>query len=67
VLAHEYRRRYVEEILDRVDLDAFVASLPTDRASALLCVERDAKACHRSIIAERLADDYGATVVHLVA
>jgi hypothetical protein len=33
----------------------------------LLCVERDAKACHRSIIAERLADDYGATVVRLVA
>ncbi|HEV7527441.1 MAG TPA: DUF488 domain-containing protein [Solirubrobacteraceae bacterium] len=67
VLADEYRRRYVEEILDRVDLDAFVASLPTDRASALLCVERDAQACHRSIIAERLAGDYGATVVHLVA
>jgi uncharacterized protein (DUF488 family) len=67
VLAPEYRRRYVGEILDSVDLDAFAASLPREHASALLCVERDARACHRSLIAERLREDYGASVVDLIA
>jgi uncharacterized protein (DUF488 family) len=67
VLAPEYRRRYVGEILDGVDLDAFAASLPREHASALLCVERDARACHRSLIAERLGEDYGASVVDLIA
>jgi uncharacterized protein (DUF488 family) len=67
VLAPEYRRRYLEEILDRVDLDALVATLPRDCASALMCVERDARACHRSLIAERLAADHGAAVIDLIA
>lgn len=67
VLAPEYRRRYIEEILDRVDMDEFAASLPREHASALLCVERDARACHRSLIAERLADEHGARIVDLVA
>ena len=34
--------------------------------AALLCVERDADACHRSIIAQRLAAEYGMPVLHLV-
>lgn len=67
VLAPEYRRRYVQEILDGVDMDAFAASLPREHASALLCVERDARACHRSLIAERLADEHGARVLDLGA
>jgi uncharacterized protein (DUF488 family) len=65
-LAPEYRRRYVHEILDRVDMDNFAATLPRDHASALLCVERDAQACHRSLIAGRLADEYDARVLDLV-
>jgi len=64
-LAPEYRERHVAEILDRADLDAVAAELPSDRAAALLCVERDPEACHRSLIAERLAAEYGVEVVHL--
>jgi len=64
-LASEYRDRYVAEILDRADLDAVVAELPTDRAAALMCVERDPEACHRSLIADRLAAEYGIEIVHL--
>ena len=64
-LAREYRERYITEILDRADLDAVVAELPTDRVTALLCVERDPEACHRSLIAERLAARYGLEVIHL--
>jgi len=65
-LAPEYRRRYVEEVLDRVDLDAFAANLPREHAAALFCVERDARACHRSLIAERLAREHDARIVDLV-
>ena len=64
-LAPEYRERYVTEILDAAELDVVVAMLPTDRAAALLCVERDPEACHRSLIAERLATEYGVEVTHL--
>ena len=64
-LAHEYRERYIAEILDRADLDAVVAELPTDRATALMCVERDPEACHRSLIAERLVAQYGLQQIHL--
>jgi uncharacterized protein (DUF488 family) len=64
-LAREYRERYVAEILDVADLDAVVAMLPTDRAAALMCVERDPEACHRSLIAERLAGEYAVKATHL--
>jgi uncharacterized protein (DUF488 family) len=64
-LAREYRERYIAEILDRADLDALVAELPNDRATALMCVERDPEACHRSLIAERLAAQYGLEALHV--
>lgn len=64
-LAPAYVARYTREILDRVDLDEFVASLPEEGASALMCVERDPEACHRSLIADRLAAEHGVRVLHL--
>jgi uncharacterized protein (DUF488 family) len=64
-LAEEYRRRYLREILDKVDLGAVLASLPDEATTALLCVERDAQACHRSLIAARLHDQYGVAVLNL--
>jgi uncharacterized protein (DUF488 family) len=64
-LAEEYRRRYLHEVLDRVDLGAVLASFPDEATTALLCVERDARACHRSLIAARLHDQYGVPVVDL--
>ena len=64
-LAPEYRDRYTREILDRVDLEAIVASMPADAATALLCVERDPEACHRSLIADRMASEPGVSVRHL--
>jgi uncharacterized protein (DUF488 family) len=58
-LAPEYVRRYTGEILDRVDVS------PPPVVSALLCVERDPEACHRSLIAARLAGEHGLAVTHL--
>jgi uncharacterized protein (DUF488 family) len=64
VLAPAYVERYTEEVLDPVDLDPIVRFVGNSQA-ALLCVERDPEACHRSLIAERLRDDYGFEVEHL--
>jgi uncharacterized protein (DUF488 family) len=58
VLADAYARGYVDQILDPVDLEPIVRFIGTSRA-ALLCVERDAAACHRSLIAARLAEEHG--------
>jgi uncharacterized protein (DUF488 family) len=63
-LAPEYVERYTEEVLDRVDLEPIVRFVGKQRA-ALLCVERDPEACHRSLIAARLGQQLGATVTHL--
>ncbi|WP_433335387.1 DUF488 family protein, N3 subclade [Spirillospora sp. CA-294931] len=64
-LAPEYAERYTREILDPFDLGAFLAELPDDTVTALLCVERDPEACHRSLVAARLRDRYGLTVTDL--
>ena len=64
-LAPAYVERYTHEILDQVDLRPIVDELPPDGASALMCVERDPEACHRSLIADRLASEFGFTVTHL--
>lgn len=64
-LAPEYAERYTREILDPCDLGAIVAGLPGDSVTALLCVERDPEACHRSLVAERLRADYSVPVTDL--
>ncbi|MEU0369316.1 DUF488 domain-containing protein [Streptomyces sp. NPDC006283] len=64
-LAAEYTRRYTNEILDRADLAPIVSALPTSGIAALFCVERDPEACHRSLVAQRLAERYHVTVEHL--
>jgi uncharacterized protein (DUF488 family) len=64
-LAPEYRQRYLSEILARADLGELVAELPDEGAGALLCVERDPEACHRSLVADRIAAEYGVPVTHL--
>lgn len=63
-LADEYVRRYTAEILDGADLTPIVAALSSGTA-ALFCVERDPQACHRSLIARRLAERHDVTIEHL--
>lgn len=64
-LAPEYRRRYVAEILDQADLAPIVSALPGTGTAALLCVEEDPAACHRSLIAQRLTEVHGVTIEHV--
>lgn len=63
VLAPDYTRLYKEQILDPLDLGPIVKWIGASSA-ALLCVERDAAACHRSLIAARLESEWGFEVRH---
>ena len=64
VLAPEYTRLYKEQILEPLDLGPIVKWIGASEA-ALLCVERDAEACHRSLIAAQLQGEWGFEVAHL--
>ncbi|MEV5895803.1 DUF488 domain-containing protein [Nonomuraea fuscirosea] len=65
-LAAAYTRRYTAEILDRADLAPIVAALAGGGSAALLCVERDPDACHRSLIARRLIERHHVAIEHLL-
>jgi uncharacterized protein (DUF488 family) len=64
-LAAEFARRYTAEVLDHADLTAIVPARSSNGTVALLCVERDPEACHRSLISQRLTDQHHVTVEHL--
>ena len=64
-LAPAYVERYEREILGQVDLAPLVEAMPGDAVTALLCVERDPEACHRSLIADRLVAEHGVELVHI--
>jgi uncharacterized protein (DUF488 family) len=64
-LAPEYVREYTEQILDLVPLKPLVTQLPVHGMGALLCVEATARACHRSLVATRLAERFGFEVTHI--
>jgi uncharacterized protein (DUF488 family) len=58
---------YQQERLSAFDPSTFLSALGSDaRVVALFCVERDPAACHRSLLAARLAGDLGTPVLHLL-
>lgn len=65
VLAPSYVERYEREILAPADLAPVLEALPERGAAALFCVEADPEACHRSLIADRLAAEHGVAVFHV--
>jgi len=64
-LAPAYVEGYTRAILDHADLRAVVDEMPENGTTALLCVERDPEACHRSLVAAELAREFGLPVTHL--
>lgn len=64
-LSPAYVRVYTEEVLDLVPLEPLVRRLPVHGIAALMCVEAAAEACHRSLVAQRLAERFGFEVVNL--
>lgn len=65
-LSDRFKRAYNNEILEAVDLQAALADVPASATAALLCVEREPRACHRSLIADRLATEHHVDVTHLL-
>jgi uncharacterized protein (DUF488 family) len=58
---------YLREHLADFDSAAFLANLgPQAQVVALFCVEREPAACHRSLLADRLARDLSALVQNLL-
>ncbi|HYX86962.1 MAG TPA: DUF488 domain-containing protein [Gaiellales bacterium] len=56
---------YTAEHLSRFDPTAFLAETASSGPVCLFCVEREPAACHRSLVANRLAEA-GARVTHLM-
>jgi uncharacterized protein (DUF488 family) len=58
---------YREEILERTSPRTFLEALPEEaKVVALFCVEREAAACHRSLVAAWLAEQIEVEVEHIV-
>lgn len=66
VISPAFADAYRQECLAGFDSQQFAADLGDARVVALLCVERDAAACHRSLLADRLVQDLDTQVVHLL-
>jgi uncharacterized protein (DUF488 family) len=64
-LSPNYIHVYTQEVLDLVPLEPLVRRLPVHGIAALLCVEATAEACHRSLVAQRLAERFGFEVINL--
>lgn len=66
-LSPEFSQAYCEQRLGDLDSAAFAARLgPAAKVVALFCVEREPAACHRSLLASRLAHDLNLPVRHLM-
>jgi uncharacterized protein (DUF488 family) len=64
-LSPDYVRVFTAEVLGLVPLEPLVRRLPVHGMAALLCVEATAQACHRSLVAQRLAERFGFEVINL--
>lgn len=58
---------YTRLVLDTFDSNAFIESLGEPPETVLIfCVERTPEACHRCLLAHRIAQDLGAEVQHIL-
>ena len=65
-LSPEFVDAYQDEILADFDSEAFISELPDDiEVIAFFCVEHEPGACHRSLVAEKLASDTNLRIVHI--
>jgi uncharacterized protein (DUF488 family) len=66
-LANAFIEGYRRECLKEFDSSEFIERFgPDAKVVALFCVEREPTACHRSLLAERLQQDLGIKVEHLI-
>jgi len=66
LLGQTFIQEYEEECLSDFNSDEFLKGLGQEtRVIGLFCVEREPEACHRSLVAIRLAQDLGLQVEHI--
>ncbi|MGZ3560955.1 MAG: DUF488 family protein [Vulcanimicrobiaceae bacterium] len=66
-LAPAYVKQYVAGTLSRFDFATLVSELHGFAAPVILCIERIPEACHRSLVAPKLAQALGTDeIVHLI-
>lgn len=64
-LSEGFVRAYTERAMGPFDWEAFAGELQPFRRPVLFCVERTPQACHRGLVAARLATLTGVPVTHL--
>ena len=66
-LGQVFRSAYKERILDHFDLYSLIKYLEEDGAKnvVLFCVEEAPRACHRSIVTDRIEQEFGLKAQHL--
>ena len=66
-LGHIFKIEYKNRILKNFDFDTFIEKLDEIGASnvVLFCVEEKPEACHRSIVASKLMENYKYKIFHL--
>ena len=65
-LSPEFVAAYQGQVLSEFDTESFSESLESVESIAFFCVEQYPKACHRSIVAARVAEYYGVDVEDLM-
>ncbi len=65
-LSVSFIQDYEHIVLTQLDMALFVKSLGEAHRVALFCVERQPEACHRSLVAKKIATELGITVTHLL-
>jgi uncharacterized protein (DUF488 family) len=65
-LGEAFKQAYTQERLVHLDSAQFLERVGKDsQVVALFCVEREPEACHRSLLAKKLAKDLGLQVTHI--
>lgn len=66
-LGEIFKTEYINTIMSRYDFDNLVADLKMRGAQNIVffCVEEHACACHRSLVADRIAKFFNSTIVNL--
>jgi len=67
VLVSTFKEKYTHDILDMFDLNQLIKRLLELKSNkvVLFCVEAEAQACHRSIVAEKIEKEYSIHITHL--
>ncbi len=62
-----FKSEYIKQILDNYDIDALIDRFVKEGVKKVVffCVEQNALACHRSLVASRIAKKIDKIVVHL--